>query len=365
MATLLEVKDLRTYFYTFEGVVKAVDGVSYEVEEGETLGLVGESGCGKSVSALSLMRLIPDPPGKIVDGQILFEGQDVLSLDMDDMRHIRGAKMAMVFQEPMTSLNPVLTLEKQLGETLQLHKGMNREQAHQEAVSLMARVGISDPERRVRQYPHQFSGGMRQRVMIAMALSCNPKLIIADEPTTALDVTIQAQVLELMKNLSSEFGVALIVITHNLGVVARYADRMNIMYAGKIIERGTSKEVYSNPRHPYTVGLLKSVPRLDLPRRAKLDPIEGQPPDLVNLPPGCSFRERCRWAVDKCAIEAPPLMQVGEGHWSACWRSDVLGAAALDFLQDLRDGVKEAGSATSNMRQPTVSPQKIESVESE
>lgn len=364
MATLLDVKDLRTYFYTFEGVVKAVDGVSYEVEEGETLGLVGESGCGKSVSALSLMRLIPDPPGKIVDGQILFEGQDVLSLDMDDMRHIRGAKMAMVFQEPMTSLNPVLTLERQLSETLQLHKGMSREEAHRESISLLARVGISDPERRVRQYPHQFSGGMRQRVMIAMALSCNPKLIIADEPTTALDVTIQAQVLELMKNLSQEFGVALIVITHNLGVVARYADRMNIMYAGKIIERGTSKEVYSNPRHPYTVGLLKSVPRLDLPRRAKLDPIEGQPPDLVNLPPGCSFRDRCRWAVDKCAVETPPLMQVGEGHWSACWRADVLGAAALDFLQEMRDAGNGARGGTSK-HGATMSTQETETVESD
>jgi oligopeptide/dipeptide ABC transporter ATP-binding protein len=364
VATLLDVKDLRTYFYTFEGVVKAVDGVSYEVEEGETLGLVGESGCGKSVSALSLMRLIPDPPGKIVDGQILFEGQDVLSLDMDDMRHIRGAKMAMVFQEPMTSLNPVLTLERQLSETLQLHKGMSREEAHRESISLLARVGISDPERRVRQYPHQFSGGMRQRVMIAMALSCNPKLIIADEPTTALDVTIQAQVLELMKNLSQEFGVALIVITHNLGVVARYADRMNIMYAGKIIERGTSKEVYSNPRHPYTVGLLKSVPRLDLPRRAKLDPIEGQPPDLVNLPPGCSFRDRCRWAVDKCAVETPPLMQVGEGHWSACWRADVLGAAALDFLQEMRDAGNGARAGTSK-HGATMSTQETETVESD
>ena len=255
MATLLEVKDLKTSFYTFEGVVKAVDGISYEVEEGETLGLVGESGCGKSVSALSLMRLIPDPPGKITDGEILFEGEDILKVDMDDMRRIRGAKMSMVFQEPMTSLNPVLTLEKQLSETLQLHKGMTREEARGESVNLLARVGIPDPERRVRQYPHQFSGGMRQRVMIAMALSCNPKLIIADEPTTALDVTIQAQILELMKSLTTEFGVALIVITHNLGVVARYADRMNIMYAGKIIERGSSREIYSNPRHPYTVGL--------------------------------------------------------------------------------------------------------------
>ena len=334
MSPLLEVKNLRTHFYTFEGVVKAVDGVSYDLEEGETLGLVGESGCGKSVSAMSLMRLIPDPPGKIVDGEILFEGQDVLQLSMDEMRHIRGAKMSMVFQEPMTSLNPVLNLEKQLGETLQLHKGMTKQEARQESVELLARVGIPDPERRVRQYPHQFSGGMRQRVMIAMALSCNPRVIIADEPTTALDVTIQAQILELMKGLTQEFGVAMIVITHNLGVVARYADRMNIMYAGKIIERGESAEIYSNPRHPYTVGLLKSVPRLDLPRRTRLDPIEGQPPDLIAVPKGCAFRARCKWAVDKCATDEPGLETVSEGHYSACWRSEDLGPGALDFLNE-------------------------------
>ena len=334
MSPLLEVKNLRTHFYTFEGVVKAVDGVSYDLEEGETLGLVGESGCGKSVSAMSLMRLIPDPPGKIVDGEILFEGQDVLQLSMDEMRHIRGAKMSMVFQEPMTSLNPVLNLEKQLGETLQLHKGMTKQEARQESVELLARVGIPDPERRVRQYPHQFSGGMRQRVMIAMALSCNPRVIIADEPTTALDVTIQAQILELMKGLTQEFGVAMIVITHNLGVVARYADRMNIMYAGKIIERGESAEIYSNPRHPYTVGLLKSVPRLDLPRRTRLDPIEGQPPDLIAVPKGCAIRARCKWAVDKSATDEPGLETVAEGHYSACWRSEDLGPGALDFLNE-------------------------------
>ncbi len=330
MATLLEVKDLRTYFYTYEGVVKAVDGVSYELEEGETLGLVGESGCGKSVSALSVMRLIPDPPGKIVDGEIQFENEDILKVDMDDMRRIRGGKISMVFQEPMTSLNPVLTVEKQLTETLELHMGMTKAEARQEGVDLLTRVGIPDPESRIKQYPHQFSGGMRQRVMIAMALSCNPRLIIADEPTTALDVTIQAQILELMKSLTTEFGVALIVITHNLGVVARYADRMNIMYAGKIIERGTAMEVYANPRHPYTVGLLHSVPRLDQPRREKLDPIEGQPPDLINVPQGCAFRARCRWAIDKCAIEAPPLMPTGDGHWSACWRAEELHVLAQE-----------------------------------
>ena len=332
MATLLEVKDLQTHFFTMDGIVKAVDGVSYDLDEGETLGLVGESGCGKSVSALSLMRLIPDPPGKIINGEVILDGEDILKINMDEMRSVRGAKMSMVFQEPMTSLNPVLTIERQLTETLQLHKGMNRSESRTEGVNLLARVGIPDPEQRIKQYPHQFSGGMRQRVMIAMALSCNPRLIIADEPTTALDVTIQAQILELMKSLTTEFGVALIVITHNLGVVARYADRVNIMYAGRIIERGTAKDIYSNPRHPYTVGLLRSVPRLDLPRRARLDPIEGQPPDLVRLPQGCAFRDRCRWAIDKCATDRPVLEEVGTEHWSACWRPEELGSAAIDLL---------------------------------
>lgn len=332
MATLLEVKNLKTHFFTMEGVVKAVDGVSYELNEGETLGLVGESGCGKSVSALSVMRLIPDPPGKIIDGEILLDDEDILKIDMESMREVRGAKIAMVFQEPMTSLNPVLTVERQITETLQLHMGMSKLESQRESVNLLTRVGIPDPEIRIKQYPHQFSGGMRQRVMIAMALSCNPRLIIADEPTTALDVTIQAQILDLMKSLTTELGVALIVITHNLGVVARYADRVNIMYAGKVIERGEAREIYANPRHPYTVGLLRSVPRLDLPRRAKLDPIEGQPPDLINLPPGCAFRERCRWAVDKCATDTPELVETSDGHLSACFRADELGATEIDFL---------------------------------
>ena len=332
MATLLEVKNRKTHFFTMEGVVKAVDGVSYELNEGETLGLVGESGCGKSVSALSVMRLIPDPPGKIIDGEILLDGEDILKIDMEGMREVRGAKIAMVFQEPMTSLNPVLTVERQITETLQLHMGMSKLESQRESVNLLTRVGIPDPEIRIKQYPHQFSGGMRQRVMIAMALSCNPRLIIADEPTTALDVTIQAQILDLMKSLTTELGVALIVITHNLGVVARYADRVNIMYAGKVIERGEAREIYANPRHPYTVGLLRSVPRLDLPRRAKLDPIEGQPPDLINLPPGCAFRERCRWAVDKCATDTPELVETSDGHLSACFRADELGATEIDFL---------------------------------
>ena len=310
--------------------MKAVDGVSYDIEEGETLGLVGESGCGKSVSALSIMRLIPSPPGKTVAGEVIFQGQDLLKLPDNRMRKVRGKEIAMVFQEPMTSLNPVLSVERQLTESLVLHLGMNKKEAKSEAVRRLDQVGIPDPDSRIKQYPHQFSGGMRQRVMIAMALSCDPKLIIADEPTTALDVTIQAQILELMKNLSAEYGVSLIIITHNLGVVARYADRVNIMYGGKIVERGSAKEIYGNPRHPYTLGLLHSVPRLDLPRKLKLDPIEGQPPDLTNLPSGCSFRDRCKYAIDQCENEAPQLESVGDAHHAACFVSETLGASAME-----------------------------------
>ena len=328
MATLLEVRDLKTHFFTPDGVVKAVDGVFYDLEEGETLGLVGESGCGKSVSALSIMRLIPDPPGKTVGGKVIFEGEDLLKLSGSQMRRVRGKRIAMVFQEPMTSLNPILSIERQLTEALEVHLRMGKSDARKEAIRRLEQVGISDPERRIKQFPHQFSGGMRQRVMIAMALSCNPRLIIADEPTTALDVTIQAQILELMKNLSVEYGVSLIIITHNLGVVARYADRVNIMYAGKIIERGPAKEIYGSPSHPYTLGLLKSVPRLDLPRKERLDPIEGQPPDLMNLPPGCAFRERCRYAIDRCAEEIPPLQRVSDSHFSACFVAETLTARA-------------------------------------
>ena len=320
MAKLLEVRDLTTHFFTEDGVVNAVDGISYELEEGEVLGIVGESGCGKSVSALSLMRLVPFPPGRIVKGEVLFEGEDLMQVDDSEMRNIRGNQISMVFQEPMTSLNPVLTVERQLTEALQLHKGMDKAQARERALELLRLVGISDATSRIKNYPHQFSGGMRQRVMIAMAISCDPKLIIADEPTTALDVTIQAQILELMKSLSAEFGTALIIITHNLGVVARYADRVIVMYAGKIIEEGSSQEIYHNPKHPYTLGLLNSVPRLDRDKQEKLDPIEGMPPDLIDLPVGCSFAPRCKYAFEKCTQETPPLMEVKDGHESACWR---------------------------------------------
>ena len=324
MAKLLEVTDLATHFFTQDGVVKAVDGISFDLEDGEILGIVGESGCGKSVSALSIMRLVADPPGRTVRGEVLFNGEDLLKLDDVEMRHIRGNRIAMVFQEPMTSLNPVLTIGRQLTETLELHQGMSKATALDRAAELLRVVGIPDAERRLKDYPHQFSGGMRQRVMIAMALSCNPKLIIADEPTTALDVTIQAQILELMQGLARELGTAMIIITHNLGVVARYASRVVVMYAGKIIETGSALDIYHDPRHPYTVGLLASVPRLDAVERTKLEAIEGLPPDLIELSEGCSFAPRCRFAFERCTQETPELRVTAEGHESACWRSEEL-----------------------------------------
>jgi len=319
MSALLQVKDLRTHFFTDEGVVRAVDGISYDVEEGETMGLVGESGCGKSVSALSILRLIPNPPGKIVGGEVWFDGRDLLKVNEEEIRHVRGNRIAMIFQEPMTSLNPVLTIGRQITEALELHLKMNRSAANHRAVELLELVGIPEAHTRLKDYPHQFSGGMRQRVMIAMALSCNPKLLLADEPTTALDVTIQAQILEILARLSSEFKTAVIIITHNLGVVARYADRVNVMYAGKIVESGSAREIYGQPRHPYTLGLLRSVPRLDEARRDKLVPIEGLPPDLANIPPGCSFYPRCSYRIDRCRAEEPPLMLVDAKHYAACW----------------------------------------------
>lgn len=320
MAKLLEVKNLTTQFFTSAGTVQAVDDVSFDIDEGETVAVVGESGCGKSVSALSILRLIPWPPGKIIGGSIHFSGHDLLALSDDEIRKIRGREISMVFQEPMTSLNPVLSIGLQLTETMEHHLGISNDKAHQRATELLAKVGISDPERRLSQYPHHLSGGMRQRVMIAMALSCEPKLIIADEPTTALDVTIQAQILELMKDLTKELGVALMVITHNLGVVARYADRVNVMYAGKLVEMGKARQIYHDPHHPYTLGLLASVPRMDQPRGSRLVPIEGQPPDLTRLDSGCAFRPRCRFAVERCASEIPVLQSVDSEHAAACWR---------------------------------------------
>jgi oligopeptide transport system ATP-binding protein len=328
VASLLEVRELKTTFQTAAGLVRAVDGVSWSIEPGETVALVGESGCGKSVSALSVMRLVSEPAGHIESGQILYKGRDLLRLSEAEMRGVRGREIAMVFQEPMTSLNPVLTIGRQLTEGLEIHLRMGPAAAKARAMELLGMVGIPDAERRLAQYPHHFSGGMRQRMMIAMALACNPSLILADEPTTALDVTIQAQILELMRDLSRRLGVAMLIITHNLGVVARYADRVNVMYAGRIIERGTAAEIYARPRHPYTLGLLRSVPRLDEPMRAKLDPIEGQPPDLTRLPPGCAFAPRCAYRVERCS-EMPALEACGDAkHMSACWQSGQLAKKA-------------------------------------
>jgi len=328
MASLLQVRDLKTHFFTDDGVVKAVDGISYDVRPGEIVGLVGESGCGKTVSALAILRLIPDPPGKIVGGEIIFEGDDLLKASEEEIRHVRGNRIAMIFQEPMTSLNPVLTIGRQITESLELHLKMDGRSATKRAIELMEMVGIPEAKARISDYPHQFSGGMRQRAMIAMALSCNPKLLLADEPTTALDVTIQAQILELLARLTRELGTAVIIITHNLGVVARYADRVNVMYAGKIIESAVARELYGSPHHPYTLGLLKSVPRLDQARKAKLEPIEGFPPDLIHMPEGCAFQPRCKFAVQKCQEEEPPLLQVAGEHYSACWEWRRVGQAA-------------------------------------
>ncbi|MGI8485866.1 MAG: ABC transporter ATP-binding protein [Thermomicrobiales bacterium] len=316
---LLEVKNLQTQFFTQDGVVKAVDDVSFYLMPGETLGVVGESGSGKSITGLSIMRLIPSPPGKIVNGEVIFNGEDIIKLSDEQVRKIRGNEIAMIFQDPMTSLNPVLTINRQISESLQLHMGMNKSQSRARSVELLEMVGIPNATERVDQYPHQFSGGMRQRVMIAMALSCNPKLLIADEPTTALDVTIQAQILDLMRTLQSETGAGVIMITHSMGVVAGIADRVQVMYAGHIVETATTNEIFANPRHPYTVGLMTSIPRLDARSKEKLRPIRGLPPDLIDLPDMCPFVPRCNYAREKCEQKNPPLLEVSPGHFSACW----------------------------------------------
>ena len=319
MATLLQVKGLKTQFFTQDGIVNAVNGISYDLAEGETLGIVGESGCGKSVGVLSIMRLIPQPPGKITAGEVLFGGRDLLKVDEAEMRSVRGNKIAMVFQDPMTSLNPVLTINQQVSEALELHLGMDRAQARKRTIELLEMVNIPKAADRVDDYPHQFSGGMRQRVMIAMALSCNPQLLIADEPTTALDVTIQAQIIDIVKRLKKELGMAIIWITHDLGVVAGLADRVNVMYAGFIIESADVKDLYADPRHPYTLGLLRSIPRLDAERKSKLTPIDGLPPDLIAMPQGCPFEPRCVYAIERCAKENPSLETVSHRHQVACW----------------------------------------------
>jgi oligopeptide transport system ATP-binding protein len=314
---LLAVSNLKTQFFTQDGVVKAVNGVSFRLMPGETLGIVGESGCGKSITAMSIMRLIPTPPGKIVDGQVVFQGKDILKMSDEQIRSIRGNDIAMIFQDPMTSLNPVLTINRQISESLELHKGMSKSESRARAIELLKMVGIPNADQRVDQYPHQFSGGMRQRVMIAMALSCDPLLLIADEPTTALDVTIQAQILDLMRKLQQERGTAVILITHDLGVVAGMSDRIQVMYAGTVAETADTYELFANPRHPYTLGLLKSIPRLDSVKE-KLDPIRGLPPDLIDLPDMCPFSPRCDYSEEICERKAPVLREVIPGHMVTC-----------------------------------------------
>jgi oligopeptide/dipeptide ABC transporter ATP-binding protein len=327
MASLLDVEDLKTYFKTEYGLVKAADGVSFHINQGEIIGLVGESGCGKSVSILSVMQLIQSP-GEVVGGKVFFDGKDLRKYKANgpEMRSIRGSKMTMIFQEPMTSLNPVLTISRQLTETLELHLAMDKQSAKQRATELLRMVGVPDAPSRIDDYPHQFSGGMRQRVMIAMALSCNPKIIFADEPTTAVDVTTQAQLLELMKDLVTQHNASLVIVTHNLGVVARYAQRIYVMYSGRIIESGSSEDIFTHPRHPYTVGLLNSVPKLGERHGArKLIPIEGLPPNLINMPPTCAFLPRCTFKLDRCAKEPwPALRAIGDEHYISCY-ADIKG----------------------------------------
>jgi oligopeptide transport system ATP-binding protein len=318
MPTVLEVKDLVTRFYTPEGVVHAVNGVSFNLDEGETLAIVGESGSGKSVTMLTLMKLIPQPPGKVEGGEAMFLGKDLLKLNHEEIRHVRGAQVAMIFQDPMTSLNPVLTIGRQMMEPMLIHLAMTKDQARQRAIELLRMVGIPSAENRLEDYPHQFSGGMRQRVMIAMALACTPQVLIADEPTTALDVTIQAQIVELVKRLRTELGMAIIWITHDLGIVAGIAQKVLVMYAGFIVERASVKELYANPQHPYTRGLIGSLPRVDARNEGRLVSIEGLPPDMLRPPTGCPFAVRCPYVFDQC-VENPPLLPVAPGHEAACW----------------------------------------------
>ena len=321
---LLSVRNLKTYFYTDEGVVRAVDGMAYDLHKGETLGIVGESGSGKSVHALSIMRLIPSPPGKIVDGEILFEGRNLLKLSDEQMRRIRGNRIAMVFQEPMTSLNPVLTIGEQIAEAVILHQRLDKRAAWERAIEMLERVKIPSARQRVKDYPHQFSGGMRQRVMIAMALSCNPSVLLADEPTTALDVTIQAQILELLRRLQAELGMSVILITHDLGVVAEYTDHVIVMYAGRVVESASVRDLFAHPRHPYTRGLLESLPkpgaRRDAARPVRLPTIEGLVPDLRRLPPGCRFADRCAMMKEECTRAEPELLPAGDARLSRCIR---------------------------------------------
>jgi len=328
--TVIEVKGLRTYLFTRSGIIKAVDDVSFSLRRGETLAVVGESGCGKSMTALSIMRLVPNPPGRIVGGMIALEGRDLLQLDEAEMRDIRGNDISMIFQEPMTSLNPVLTIGHQIAEALRLHQELSKHAANEKAVEMLRLVKIPEPAQRAREYPHQLSGGMRQRAMIAMELACNPRVLIADEPTTALDVTIQAQILDLILELQKQLGTALILITHNLGVVAETAQRVIVMYAGKKVEEAEVDALFAQPLHPYTHGLLASIPRLEIMAGRnyasveRLQEIPGMVPALSNLPPGCTFAPRCPFADDRCRAQFPPYEQLRPGHWAACWHSERL-----------------------------------------
>jgi oligopeptide transport system ATP-binding protein len=340
MEPLLQIKDMRTRFYTDDGVVHAVNGVSYDMQSGETLGVVGESGCGKSVHALTIMRLIPTPPGKIESGEVWFDGRDLLKISEGEMRRIRGSAIAMVFQDPMSSLNPVYKVGYQIMEAIQLHQGLDKKAARELAGELLSMVGIPSARQRLDDYPHQFSGGMRQRAMIAMALSCNPKLLIADEPTTALDVTIQAQIVDLVKRLQDSLGMAVMWITHDLGVVAELAKMINVMYAGYIVERGNARDIFKNPSHPYTQGLLGSLPRLDEAPGTKLVAISGLPPDLIALPSGCPFYARCIYRIEQCQHEMPPLAAMDHSeHLAACWRSEeVAGQKGTAGWRDMMGG---------------------------
>ena len=353
---LLEVQDLKTYFKVKAGKVRAVDGVSFAIKPGEKLGVVGESGCGKSVTALSIMRLLPQPPGEIAGGSVLFDDQDILDLPESAMRKIRGGKIGMIFQDPMTCLNPTMTVGKQIGEALRIHLKLSQDEAKKRAIALLEQVGIPAAAERINSYPHQFSGGMRQRVMIAIALACNPKLLIADEPTTALDVTVQAQILELINGVCNEFGTAVILITHDLGVVAGMTDRVVVMYAGKVVETAPTDELFANPRHPYTLGLLASVPRLDERRHSELKTIEGAPPDLLKPPPGCPFMPRCVFARAICRT-MPPLdpLAGNDAHRKACW-VDVTDPREQAYAEKRRQTRIEKVLAAANAQSASTKP---------
>ncbi|MBU4314005.1 MAG: ABC transporter ATP-binding protein [Actinobacteria bacterium] len=318
---ILEVKNLKTYFYTDGGIVKAVDGVSFDLKKGETLGIVGETGCGKSVTALSILRLIPQPIGKIVGGEIIFDGKNLLKMSKAELQNLRGNKISMIFQDPMTSLNPVYTISNQIMESITTHRKLGKEEARKECLKLLEMVGIPEAKKRLNSYPYEFSGGMKQRVMIAMAIANSPSILIADEPTTALDVTIQAQILELMNELKKKTKSSIIIITHDLGVVAKYAKRVMVMYAGRPVEFSDVDDIYYKPFHPYTIGLMGSITRLDEKQEERLTPIEGSPPSLIDLPKGCVFRKRCKFAVEKCRKKYPPLVEIEENHLVACYRA--------------------------------------------